>query len=207
MDGPLATGPACIHQFQLPFLKSSLVSTPLHHITYRMCSCFLKLLLLGLIPLPGWLLYHWVFFCPPKQAFHRTLFFFLFPSFQDVFNFSSIILSKWKPPASTFLAQTTSQLPPGHSRFNVSNIWNSTNSKMNSWPVGKTIIFQNLSPGFSVSPYEQAFLRGGEISSSPNQWVITWATEGLSEPERLWGGLACFCQGREESPWTTVYKQ
>ena len=27
-----------------------------------------------------------------------------------------------------------------------------------------------------------------ERSSSPGQWVITWATEGVSEPESLRGG-------------------
>ena len=29
---------------------------------------------------------------------------------------------------------------------------------------------------------------GVERSSSPYQWVITWATEGVSEPESLRGG-------------------
>lgn len=54
VDGWLAIDPDCTCQFQLPFLKSSLFSTSLHHMTQRTCSCFLKLFpLLGLLPLPG----------------------------------------------------------------------------------------------------------------------------------------------------------
>lgn len=67
-------------------------------------------------------------------------------------------------------------------------------------------------PGFSANVYQWAF-RGGERhgfsafasflvggverSSSPHQWVITWATEGPPAPERGGGG-AGFVSAEQE---------